>query len=110
MGGSVPYIMGEYFKALTEAGEEIVPGSESHWTLNPGASEDAEAPAEDETAQVDHAAALGVAHVDVIVHAVDLVGAKAGAGDGAVLLHGVVLAREPLDPEPRRQRGRRGPR
>ena len=49
VGGSVPYIMGEYFKALTEAGEEIVPGSESHWTLNPGASEDAEAPAEDET-------------------------------------------------------------
>ena len=48
-------------------------------------------------AQVDHAAALGVAHVDVIVHAVDLVGAKAGAGDGAVLLHGVVLG-DPLQP------------
>lgn len=46
VGGSVPYIMGEYFKSITEAGEQIVPGSESHWTLNAGASEDAEAPAE----------------------------------------------------------------
>ncbi|SCJ10023.1 Uncharacterised protein [uncultured Flavonifractor sp.] len=40
---------------------------------------------------VDHPAALGVAHVDVVVNAVELVGAEAAAGDGAVSLHGEVL-------------------
>lgn len=46
IGGSVPYIMGEYCKAITESDGSITPGSESHWTLNPGASE--ETPAETE--------------------------------------------------------------
>ena len=51
VGGSVPYIMGEYFKALTAEGKQITPGSKSHWTLNAGTSEETETPSEtpDET-------------------------------------------------------------
>ena len=38
VGGSVPLIIGEYIKAMTAEGKEIVPGRETSWTIHTGAS------------------------------------------------------------------------
>ena len=43
VGGSVPYIIGEYFKAMTAQGQDVTPGSESHWTLNAGTAPETDA-------------------------------------------------------------------
>ena len=82
VGGSVPYIMGEYFKALTAEGKQITPGSESHWTLNAGTSEETETPSEtpDETSKTFTDVPAGKWYAEAVAYVVEA-GLMSGATD-----------------------------